>query len=61
MDKQAKEIVDHVDWIVGMFERNQEKALEEGSHMDFMKEINATEVRVAKLILDSIKMLSGES
>jgi len=26
-----------------------------------MKEINATEVRVAKLILDSIKMLSGES
>ena len=61
MDKQVKEITDHVDWIVGMFERNQEKSLEEGSHMDFMKEINATEVRVAKLILDSIKMLSGES
>ncbi|MDB4302127.1 hypothetical protein N9924_01030 [bacterium] len=61
MDKQIKEIVDHVDWIVGMFERNQEKSLQAGSHMDFMKEINATEVRVAKLILESIKMLSGES
>jgi len=61
MDKQVKEIIDHVDWVVGMFERNQEEALQAGSHMDFMKEINATEVRVAKLILESIKKLSGES
>ena len=29
MDKQIKEIVDHVDWIVGMFERNQEKSLQD--------------------------------
>ena len=61
MNKQVKEIIDHVDWVVGMFERNQEEALQAGSHMDFMKEINATEVRVAKLILESIKKLSGES